>query len=132
MWPAGNLSKQWSNRTTWQVSLRILHDYPVELLAFEVTPRQAGALLYLQENPGSHIRQCAKTFGVTGPAMGVLINRLHQNGWLRKQRASRDDRYVILTVTREGTELVKKITRLLDVARTVSTTERWEEQKEQE
>src|SRR5690349_3599015 len=108
------LPERWTTSgATWQVSLRILRDYRAELSALEVTPRQAAALLYLQLNPGSYILQCAKVVGVTSVAMGVIVKRLEQKGWLHKERAPQDDRYVLLRVTRKGTAHVGKIARLL-------------------
>ena len=89
--------------------------------AFEVTPLQAAALLYLQHNPGSYIRQCAKVVGVRNWTMGDIVKRLERQGRLRKHRAPQDDRKVLLTVTGKGTDLVRKITRLLHLARTIST-----------
>ena len=122
MSPARILPQQWSSPgLTWQVSLQLLREYRAELSAFAVTPPQAAALLYLQDNPGSSIRQCAKIVGVTGPTMGEIVKRLERKGWLRKQRAPQDDRYVLLTVTPKGTDRVRKIMRLLQVARAIRT-----------
>lgn len=122
MSPARILPQRWSSPgVTWEVSLRILREYRAELAAFAVTPSQAAALLYLQHNPGSSIRQCARMVGVTGPTMGEIVKRMKQKGWLRKQRALQDDRYVLLTVTRKGTDRVRKIMRLLQAARAIRT-----------
>lgn len=122
MSPARILPRRWSSPgVTWQVSLQLLREYRAELSAFAVTPPQAAALLYLQHNPGSSIRQCARVVGVTAPTMGEIVKRIQQKGWLRKQRAPQDDRYVLLTVTPKGTHRVRKILRLLQVARAIRT-----------
>lgn len=101
--------------------VRFLREYREELSLLDVTPSQACVLLYVDRYPGIFIRRCARALGVTDPAIGYIIKRIEQRGWVRKQRAPHDDRYVLLTATRKGTDLVRKIRHLLDVARMMTT-----------
>lgn len=105
----------------WHLTLRMLRDYRAELTAFQVTPLQAATVLYLQHNPGSYIRHCANGVCVPTRSMREILERIEQRRWLRKQRVPEDDRYLLLTLTRTGPELASKVTRLLHVARTIST-----------
>ncbi|UVT20091.1 MAG: winged helix DNA-binding protein [Nitrospira sp.] len=41
--------------------------------------------------------------------MSYVIRSLQQNRLIRKQRSPQDDRYVLLTLTRKGMNLVRRI-----------------------
>ncbi|MBX3325481.1 MAG: MarR family transcriptional regulator [Nitrospira sp.] len=87
---------------TWRISLKWLNEYRKELSDLGVTPAQARALLYLQRNPDSSVRQCAQVFGVVGSTMSHLVRGLHHKGWINKQRSSQNDRHVLLALTPKG------------------------------
>lgn len=91
------------------VRLGLLREYYDELFALGITPAQARILLYLQQHPGSYIRQCARAFGLAGRSVGIPVRVLQQNRWVTKRRAPQDDRYVSLTLTRRGQVLARKI-----------------------
>ncbi len=99
------------------LSVGFLREYHECLSALDVTPAQAQVLLYLQQHPGSYILQCARAFGRTGRAVGLTVHELQHKRWVTKQRAPQDDRCVLLTVTRKGTYLTKRITRQLALAK---------------
>ena len=80
---------------TWRVSLRWLNAYREELTDLGVTPAQARALLYLQRNPNSSVRHCARVFGVSGSTMRHLVRGLLLKRLVTKQRPSPPDRYVL-------------------------------------
>ena len=105
-----------THEATWRVRLRILRHYRVELSDLGVTPTQAGILLYLHRYPGTYRQSVADALGIDAAWTGTVIRVLHQKGWLKKQRAPCDDSYVLLTVTRKGTDFVNKITRRLTPA----------------
>ena len=85
----------------WRVSLSWLNAYRGELSDLGVTPAQARALLYLQRNPGSSVRHCARVFGVGGSTMSQLVRGLHRKGWVTKQRPAHE-RYVLFSLTQKG------------------------------
>jgi len=97
---------------TWRVSLRWLNAYREELSDLGITPAQARALLYLQRNPGSSVRHCARVFGVSASTMRHLILGLLRKRLVTKQRPSPPDRYV-LALTPIGHLLVVLIHRRL-------------------
>lgn len=106
-----------SPEAMWRVRLRVLHTYRSELAFIGVTPTQAGVLLYVQRYPGSY-RQCvADAFGIDATWTGVVIRMLQRKGWVKKERAPCDDSYVLITVTRKGTDLASRITRQLALAK---------------
>ena len=109
---AQRLCEQRSFSATWPGRLGMLRERR-EDFSVGVTPVQAGILLYLLQHPGSYIRQCARAFGVTGPAVGVTVRALEQKRWVIKRRAPQDDRYVLLTPTQHGSALADKTLRLL-------------------
>lgn len=98
----------------WRRCLRWLNAYRRELSDLGVTPAQARAVLYLQRNPNSSIRQCAAVFGVVGSTMGQLVRSLHHRGWVTKQRSPQDDRSVLLALTPKGHMLAWLLHKQLD------------------
>ncbi len=97
---------------TGRVSLSWLKAHREELSDLRVTPAQARALLYLQRNPGSSVRHCARVLGVSGSTMRHLVRGLLLKRLLTKQRPSPPDRYV-LVLTPIGHLLVVLIYRCL-------------------
>ena len=98
----------------WRVRRGLLREYRERLFVLGVTPVQARILLYLERNPRSYIMQCARAFGLTGRAVGYPVRVLEQKQWVTKQRAAQDDRYVVLTLTSKGTDLVRAIKQQLE------------------
>ena len=90
-----------------------MREYRDELFILGVTPAQARIMLYLQQHPQSYILQCARAFGLTDRTVGYPVRVLEQKRWVRKRRAPQDDRYVSLTLTRNGQALARKIQKRL-------------------
>jgi DNA-binding MarR family transcriptional regulator len=86
----------------WRLCLKWLNAYQEELSDLGITPAQARAILYLQRNPDSSIRQCTQVFGVVGSTMSQLVRSLHHKGWITKQRSPEGDRSVLLALTPKG------------------------------
>lgn len=63
-----------------------------ELFALGVTPVQAGIVLYLLQQPGSYIRQCARALGVKYGTLGPAVLVLQRNQYVLKRHAPQDDR----------------------------------------
>lgn len=97
---------------TWRVSLRWLNAYREELSDLGIAPAQAQALLYLQRNPDSSVRHCARVLGVSSSTMRHLIHGLLRKRLVTKQRPSLPDRSV-LALTPIGHLLVMLIHRRL-------------------
>ena len=87
----------------------MLQEFRVELSDMDVTPTQAGVLLYVQRYPGTYRQRVADAFELDASWTGTVVRALQHKGWLRKKRARQDDRYALLTVTRKGSDLVGKI-----------------------
>ncbi len=80
-----------------------------ETEAFGVTPVQFAALSAVQRQPQLDQRSLARTIGFDTSTIGGVIDRLEARG-LMQRNASPDDRRVrLLTLTREGEALLKKI-----------------------
>lgn len=93
----------------WTIPIKVLRQYRLELSALGVTPVRAGVLLYLEQSPGTHAQHCARVLGVTSPTMSLMLRGLQRGGRVKRQRSPQDDRYVLLTLTRKGTDLVRRI-----------------------
>jgi MarR family transcriptional regulator, organic hydroperoxide resistance regulator len=93
-----------------------MHAYRIELADMGVTPTQAGVLLYVHRYPGTYQKRVADSFGMAATSMGMTMRKLQGKGWVKRQRAPHDDKYVLVTVTRKGVSLVRKIARRLAMA----------------
>lgn len=113
MRPLSNLHAPATVVRTWRIRLEILRANHDELFTLRVTPSQARILLYIQEHPRCYLQQCARALGLTSRTVGYPIQMLEQKRWVKKRRAPQDDRYVSLTLTRNGQTLVRKIRRCL-------------------
>lgn len=109
MRPLLNLRAPATIVTTWRSRLEVLREYHDELFALGVTPGQARILLYIEEHPRCYLQQCARSLGLTSRTVGYPVRLLEQKRWVVKRRAPQDDRYVSLTLTRNGQALVRKI-----------------------
>lgn len=99
--------------TTWRARYRLLREYHDELFAIGVTPGQARILLYIEEHPRCYLQQCARALGLTSRTVGYPVQFFVQKQWVTRRRAPQDDRYVFLTLTRNGQVLVRKIRKFL-------------------
>ena len=99
--------------TTWRVRLGVLREHQDEMFGLGLTPGQARILLYIQQHPRCYLQQCARALGLTSQTVGYPVRLLEQKRWVSKRRAPQDDRYISLTLTRNGQALVRKIHQFL-------------------
>lgn len=109
MRPLTNLRAPVKLVATWRVKLGLLRECHDALFVLGVTPGQARILLYIEQHPRCYLQQCARALGLTSRSVGYPVQTLQQ-----KRRAPQDDRYVSITLTRNGQALVRKIHQRLD------------------
>lgn len=110
MRPTRRLSRpQAQIMATWQIRYKLLQEYYDELFVLGVTPGQARILLYIHQHPRCYLLQCARALGLTSRTVGHPVQLFEAKRWVKKRRAPQDDRYVVLTLTRNGQTLVRKI-----------------------
>ena len=79
-----------------------------------VTPGWFGMMVIVANNEGLSQTQLARALGIDGSTMVAMIDRLEENGWLRRQRSEIDRRTHALSLTDAGTELLDRLTPLVE------------------
>ena len=74
----------------------------------EISRMEANALSVLAERP-RRITELALGEGVTQPAMTLLVNRLENRGWLRRDADPADGRAVLVSLTDRGVEVLDRL-----------------------
>ncbi len=90
-----------------------------------VTPGWFGLMVIVANNEGLSQTRLARTLGIDGSTMVAMIDRLEENDWVRRQRSEVDRRSHALYLTEEGSELLARLTPLVeaheaDLARSLS------------
>ena len=78
-------------------------------LELELTYSQSQILFYVEQNPGCHMGDVARAFGVTLAAVTQVVDRLEQKRLLIRGDDPEDRRVYILMPTREGKDLVAEL-----------------------
>ena len=95
--------------TLLEVVLRVQGDFRSRLASIDVTPLQAGVMLYLQRHVEAKLKDVASALGVQSPTMAGVIQDLVRDRWVTMQRALHDDRTLSLQLTKRGQVLARKI-----------------------
>jgi len=69
--------------------------------ASEITRSEAGVLFTLSRGP-RRITELAEVEGLAQPTVTMLVKRLEQQGWVKRERPPDDGRVVLLSLTRAG------------------------------
>ena len=78
-------------------------------LELELTYSQSQVLFHVEQNPGCHMGDVARAFGVTLAAVTQVVDRLEQKRFLIRGDDPEDRRVYILMPTREGKDLVAEL-----------------------
>ncbi len=78
-----------------------------------VTPGWFGLMVIVANNEGLSQTRLARALGIDGSTMVAMIDRLEENGWIRRQRSEVDRRSHALYLTEAGTELLARLTPLV-------------------
>lgn len=75
----------------------------------DLTFAQSQVLFYLEQHPGCHMGDVARTFGVTLPAATHLVDRLEQKGLVGRGVDPGDRRVCVLDLSAAGQGLVNEL-----------------------
>src|SRR5712692_8849125 len=75
----------------------------------DLTYAQSQVLFRLAEQPGSHMGEVAKAFGVTLPAVTHIVDRLEEKALVTRGDHPVDRRVYVLDLTRAGQALVEEL-----------------------
>ncbi len=79
-----------------------------------VTPGWFGLMVIVANNEGLSQTRLARALGIDGSTMVAMIDRLEENGWIRRQRSAVDRRSHALYLTDAGTDLLVRLTPLVE------------------
>ena len=94
-----------------------------------ITPGWFGLMVIVANNEGLSQTRLARALGIDGSTVVAMIDRLEENGWLRRQRSEVDRRSHALYLTEAGTEVLARLAPLVeaheaDLAQALSVDER--------
>ena len=75
-----------------------------------VTPGWFGLMVIVANNEGLSQTRLARALGIDGSTMVAMIDRLEENGWIRRRRSEIDRRSHALFLTDAGRALIAKLT----------------------
>ena len=91
------------------VLLRLARELRKETETLGVTARQVTLLWLIRTNPGLSLRELAAEEGISAPALSGYVDRLERAGLIERVRDPDDRRRVGLTLTEEGSRLLKRV-----------------------
>ena len=75
-----------------------------------ITPGWFGLMVIVANNEGLSQTRLARALGIDGSTMVAMIDRLEENGWIRRQRSAVDRRSHALYLTGAGSQLLARLT----------------------
>lgn len=91
------------------VLLRLARELRKETETLGVTARQVTLLWLIRQNPGLSLRELAAEEGISAPALSGYVDRLERAGLIERMRDPHDRRRVGLTLTEDGSRLLKRV-----------------------
>lgn len=98
-----------------QVGTRSAQVFAERLAPLGVTPRAFGVLSNLASEPGQTQQQLADALGIHRNNMVGLIDEMEAAGWVRRKRSVTDRRAFNVHLTRTGTSLVSRVSKLIPI-----------------
>ena len=92
-----------------ELLLRLEGDIRRRLEPICVTLLQAGVLLFLRCHAEANVTDAAAMLGVRLPTVSVVVKALVRKRWVTKRRSGKDDRVVVLSLSRWGDTLALQI-----------------------
>ena len=74
-----------------------------------VTPLQAGVLLFIRRHANARVTDAAAAFRLRLPTSSEVVKALARKRWVTKRRSVKDDRVVVLSLSRWGDTLALQI-----------------------
>jgi DNA-binding MarR family transcriptional regulator len=91
------------------VLLRLARQLRQETESLGVTSRQVTLLWLIRERPGLSLRELAAEERISAPALSGHVDRLERAGLIVRVRSDDDRRRVGITLTEDGSRLLKRV-----------------------
>ncbi|UVT15093.1 MAG: MarR family transcriptional regulator [Nitrospira sp.] len=101
--------------STLETVLRLQGLFRHRLQALEVSPVEAGMLLYLDRHPQCKLVEIASALCIEHPSMVETIQLSQRKGWLHKTQTHKNRRTLLLRLTVKGRALARKIRQNIEV-----------------
>lgn len=89
-------------------SKEIIRRYTPYLKEIDLTYTQYVVMMYFWEEGSSNLKDLGRTLILDSSTLTPLINKLVKKGFLEKIKQTRDERYVMISLTEKGKELQDK------------------------
>ena len=89
-------------------SKEIIRKYTAYLKDIDLTYTQYIVMMFFWEEGSSNLKELGKTMILDSSTLTPLVNKLVKKGYLSKEKQSKDERYVMISITKEGKELQEK------------------------
>ena len=95
--------------TLLELVLQLHGEFRRSLEPIRVTPLQAGVLLFIRRHANARMTDAATTLRLRLPTLSEVVKALARKRWVTKRRSVKDDRVVVLSLTRWGDTLALQI-----------------------
>jgi len=92
-----------------RAQLWAFRDVSRRLAPFAVGPAQFSVLSIIDANPGINQLAIASALSIERAGLGRLVDRLEQQGFVRRSASSANRRYYVLDLTTAGAALLKRL-----------------------
>ena len=89
--------------------LRVQGEFRRGLEPLQVTPLQAGVILFLRRHENARVKDLATAFCLKLPTVVEVVNNMVGKRWVTKRGSVEDRRAVRLRLSRQGQALARKI-----------------------
>jgi DNA-binding MarR family transcriptional regulator len=95
--------------TLLELVLQLHGEFRRSLEPIRVTPLQAGVLLFIRRHANARVTDAAAAFRLRLPTLSEVVKALARKRWVTKRRSVKDDRVVVLSLSRRGDTLALQI-----------------------
>lgn len=106
----GHVQRIYSEELTLLESvLRLQSEFRRSLEPLQVTPFQAGVILFLRRHKDGRVKDLATAFCLKVPTVTEVVNILERKRWVDRRPSEKDGRAVCLRLSRQGEALARKV-----------------------
>ena len=95
--------------TLLELVLRVQGEFRRSLEPLQVTPLQAGVILFLRRHEDGRVKDLATAFCLKLPTVVDVVNILERKRWVGRRPSEKDGRAVCLRLSRQGEALAREI-----------------------
>jgi DNA-binding MarR family transcriptional regulator len=113
-----------------RASLTILSVVFERMATLGLRPVEFSMLSLIHHNPGVTSRRLSEALAIQPPNLVGKVANMLQKGWITRQIDTQDKRALVLTLTPEGLEIIKKAEKLAEELETAASVQLSVEERE--